>query len=53
MVTGARDRQRIQGKELVMEVDVQDAFSLARAELYLNGQRKKVYDREKLEEDVD
>ena len=50
VVTGARDRQRIQGKELVMEVDVQDAFSLARAELYLNGQRKKVYDREKLEE---
>mgnify|MGYP002508778628 FL=1 len=49
VVTGAKDRQRIQGRELQMGVDVRDAFALARAELYLNGQLKAAYDREELQ----
>ena len=50
VVTGVTDRERIRGKHLEIQADVRDAFALAGAQVYLNGQCVAAYDRETLKE---
>ena len=50
VVTGVTDRERIRGKHLEIQADIRDAFALAGAQVYLNGQCVAAYDRETLKE---
>lgn len=50
VVTGVKDRERIQGNRLEIQADIRDTFALAGAQVYLNGQCVAEYDSESLKE---
>lgn len=50
VVTGVKDRERIPGNRLKLQVDVRDTFALMGAEIYLNGRCVATYDKERLQE---
>ncbi len=50
VVTGVKDWERVKGKSLELLADVRDAYALAGAEVYVNGQCTATYDRDMLRE---
>ncbi len=50
VVTGVKDREHIQGKNLEIRAELRDEYALAGAQIYLNGQCVADYDGETLRE---
>ena len=50
VVTGAKDWERIRGRKLELLADVRDAYALAGAQVFVNGQCRASYDRDMLRE---
>ena len=50
VVTGAKDWERIRGRKLELLADVRDAYALAGAQVFVNGQCRASYDRGMLRE---